>query len=99
MVKMKDDIFKALARNHTAIEQFGVRKLGLFGSCAREEQVASSDLDFLVEFEHKSFDAYMGLKILLEDLFEKRVDLVIADALKSRLRENITKELINVPGF
>ena len=67
----------------------GVRKLGLFGSCARDQATASSDIDFVGEFEWKSFDAYMDLKMFLEELFRCRVDLVIADAVKPALRAAI----------
>jgi len=52
-----------------------------------------------VEFEHKSFDAYMDLKEFLESLFGCPVDLVLADSLKPRLRESILKETVHAPGL
>jgi predicted nucleotidyltransferase len=52
-----------------------------------------------VEFEIKSFDAYMDLKFFLEDLFSFQVDLVIADAIKPRLRESLLKEAVHAPRF
>ncbi len=51
------------------IKASGVSRLGLFGSAARGEAGEDSDLDFLVELENKTFDAYMDLKEFLEDLF------------------------------
>ncbi len=71
--------------NRTRLEQlcrrYSVRQLELFGSAARGEfQPATSDLDFLVEFEPMSpgdhADAYFGLLFALEDLFHRDVDLV-----------------------
>jgi hypothetical protein len=56
-------------------------------------------LDFVVEFERKSFDAYMDLKFLLEDLFGCSVDLVLKEAIKPRLREAILGEAVHAPGF
>ncbi len=53
----------------------------------------------LVEFDHKSFDAYMDLKEYLENLFDCPVDLVLADALKPRLREPILNETVHAPGL
>src|SRR5260221_11980630 len=93
------EIFRALAANQTKIKGFGVRSLSLFGSCARGEETAKSDLDFVVEFEQKSFDAYMDLKLFLEDLFGKPVDLVLADGIKPKLRASILQESIHAPGF
>jgi len=81
------------------MRKFGVRRLGLFGSTVRGESRPDSDLDFLVELERNSFDTYMDLKFFLEDLFECRVDLVLADTIKPRLREDILKEAEYVPGL
>jgi predicted nucleotidyltransferase len=60
---------------------------------------AESDLDFVVEFEEKSFDAYMDLKAFLEQLFDVRVDLVLKDAIKPRLRERILGDALHAPGL
>ena len=71
----------------------GVRRLGLFGSTARNEASQVSDLDFLVKFQQKSFDGYMDLKEFLERVFGRRVDLVISETLKPRLRGLIEKDV------
>jgi uncharacterized protein len=76
-----------------------VRSLSLFGSSLRGEETPQSDLDFIVEFERKSFDSYMDLKFFLEKLFGRPVDLVLADGIKPRLREAILKEAIHAPGL
>ena len=52
-----------------------------------------------MEFETKSFDAYMDLKDYLEDLLGRRVDLVISDTIKPRLRKTILQEAVHVPGL
>jgi uncharacterized protein len=88
-----------LANNREAIRRFGVRRLGIFGSHAREEATEESDLDFLVEFEQATLHNYMDLKEYLEQLFGRRVDLVFADALKPRLRPIILEETVYVPGL
>ena len=71
----------------------------MFGSAARNEATEGSDLDFLVEFDRKTFDNYMGLKEFLESLFGCRVDLVIRSAVKPRLREAILSSEIHAPGL
>ena len=88
-------VLQRIRENREKIKKFGVIKLSLFGSTARGEQHPGSDLDFVVEFQHKSFDAYMGLKECLEELFGCRVDLVLSDSIKPRLRSRILAELVN----
>ena len=95
----KEEILSTLSANEGKIKSFGVRSLSLFGSSARGEDTPQSDLDFVVEFERKSFDAYMDLKFFLEDLFGKPVDLVLADGIKPRLRATILEEAVHAPGL
>jgi predicted nucleotidyltransferase len=99
MVRSRDRVFKLLAANRKAIRGYGVRRLGLFGSLARGQGRPTSDIDLLVEFEKKTFDAYMGLKLFLEELFGCRVDLVLPSAIKPRLRDAILREVAYVPGL
>jgi len=98
-MRAREEIFKTIEENREALRRLGVKRLGLFGSAARGEAGAASDLDFVVEFENKSFDAYMDVKLLLERLFACRVDLVLADSIKPRLRPIILKEAAYAPGF
>jgi len=95
----RDDVLRLLEENLDEIRGFGVRRLGLFGSSARNAATESSDLDFVVEFERKSFDAYMELKFFLEELFSCRVDLVIASAIKPGLKEIIQRETVYAQGL
>jgi hypothetical protein len=95
----REEVLAKLSAHRENIRRFGVRSLGLFGSVARGESSSARDLDFLVEFDPISFDAYMDLKAYLENLFACPVDLVLADALKPRLREPILNETIHAPGL
>lgn len=73
--------------------RFGVRDLSVFGSVARDEATAVSDLDLLVDFEGPAtFDGFMGLKLFLEDSLGVKVDLVTRAALKPRLKSRIETE-------
>ena len=92
----KDKIIKVMRANTNEISAFGVKKIGLFGSCASGRQNAGSDMDVLIEFRNgkKKFDNYMELKFYLEKLFQRRIDLVIKDALKPRIKRDILKEVI-----
>jgi predicted nucleotidyltransferase len=92
----RDKIIKEIRNNAREINAFGVKKIGLFGSYTSGRHNAGSDIDILVEFANakKEFDNYMELKFYLEALFHRRIDLVIKDALKPRIRRNILKEVM-----
>lgn len=92
----RDQIFEILEKHQNRMKALGVRKLSLFGSIARGENRRSvTDLDFVVEFDKKSFDAYMDLKFFLEDLFACKIDLVLSDTIKPQLKEKIVEEMVN----
>lgn len=95
----REEILEKLKQHRDRIRGFGVRRLGIFGSYARGDQSEGSDMDFLVEFETKTFDNYMDLKFFLEDLFGRKVDLVIADAVKPRLRKPIFDQTVYAKGL
>jgi len=99
MVRSREAILRVLHDNRDRIRGFGVRSLGLFGSAARNEATDTSDLDFLVDFDRKTFDNYMGLKELLESLFGCPVDLVIRSAVKPSLRQSILAGEVHIPGL
>lgn len=80
----------------TIRERYGVARIGVFGSVAREEDTPASDIDILVEFREgeETFDHFMDLKFYLEDLLGRRTDLVIADTLKPRIRNVVLGEVV-----
>ncbi len=94
-----DEILRTIEENRDEIKQFGVKKLGIFGSAVRGDQTDDSDIDFLVQLEKETFRAYMGLAIFLEDLFNRKIDLVIEHTIKERYRDNILQEVKYVEGF
>ena len=76
---------------------FGVGRVALFGSTARDDAREDSDLDLLVDFETgPTFDSFMGLKLFLEDHLGRKVDLVTREALKARLRPIVEREAVDV---
>lgn len=81
-----------LAASRERLVALGVLEPALFGSYARGEAGPDSDVDLLVDFSEKSFDRYMELKELLEELLGRKVDLVMKGALKPRLREQILSD-------
>ena len=90
----RDDILATIRANEPRLRELTVRELALFGSFARDEATDASDIDFLVEFDHKTFDNYLDTKELLEILFGRKVDLGIKSNIKPRLREQILSEAV-----
>ncbi|MBI5521988.1 MAG: nucleotidyltransferase family protein [Desulfarculus sp.] len=74
--------------------RFSVTRIGIFGSCARGEAGPASDVDIIVELAEPTFDHYMDLKFYLEDALQRPVDLLMADAVKPRLRPVIERETV-----
>ncbi|MDJ1168295.1 nucleotidyltransferase family protein [Roseofilum sp. BLCC_M154] len=95
---MNQEIIISTLQNHlNTLDNLGVKSLALFGSAARKQAKADSDLDFLVEFQGPAtFDAYMDLKFFLEDLFNKSVDLVTRRSLKSQISQSVLAEAVYV---
>jgi uncharacterized protein len=84
-------------KNAELTKQFGVKSLLLFGSVARDEATATSDIDLLVEFNRPV--GYFGL-FTLQDYLEKllgcSVDLGTPNSLKPYIKERVMGELFRV---
>lgn len=94
-----EEIKNRLAEQRAEIRKtFHVKKIGIFGSFVQDRQTRRSDVDILVEFEkgHKDFFNYMRLKEYLEASLGRKVDLVIKEAVKPRLKERIFNEVVYV---
>lgn len=97
-VTEKQDLLKRLVRESRRIKSHGVRRLGLFGSFARNEANQNSDVDLLVEFQlgQKTFDNFMALADLLESVLQRRVELVTTESLSPYIGPRILAEVENV---
>jgi len=96
---MANDIARKLRKHAREIkEKFFVKEIGIFGSQIRGKAKRKSDIDILVEFEEsgETFDNYMELKLFLEKIFNKRVDLVLKDVLKEEIKEAILADVVYV---
>ena len=79
----------------TILQEYGVERVVLFGSCVRGEMGKESDIDILVDIKADiSLLGFVGLKQKLEEALGRKVDLVEYDTLKPLLREMILKEQV-----
>ncbi len=97
MEMSREEALTRLRAQESEIRRFGVKSLALFGSVARNEAQFNSDLDLVVDFDGEpSYDRYSRLKIFLEDLLNCQVDLVMAAAIKPRMRPYIERDAVRV---
>ena len=93
-----DRIMEKLRKNKPVVEKkYGVKNLEVFGSYIRGEQKKGSDFDILVEF-HRTIDLfkYIELENFLSKKLGVKVDLVMKDTLKPRIKDSILKEAVPV---
>jgi len=78
-------------------QEFGLTKIGLFGSYAREEAHEGSDVDLAVEIESPNkFRSFFALKAYLEQHLNHKIDLGIESTLKPTVKQQIKDEIIYV---
>jgi uncharacterized protein len=95
---MKRADILALVQSHKAqIQKLGVKSLDLFGSVARDQATAESDVDILIELnEPAGFFEFFQIQHYLEELLQCPIDLGTIDSLKEHLREPVLNEVIRV---
>lgn len=95
----KDRILNVIGEHKNELRKLGVTRIGIFGSCARNEADQASDLDFLVEMNDASLSQYLDVKTFLEHQFGRKVDVVLHDTLRPKISEHIKKDLAYAEGF
>lgn len=88
---------KILNSRKKTLLKLGVLSLSLFGSVARNEGSAKSDVDILIDFDtKKGLFAFVELRNYLKDLLGREVDLVTKNALHPALKKRILREAKHV---
>jgi predicted nucleotidyltransferase len=94
----RDQTLALLTKSKSELAQrYGVTRLSLCGSAARDKARIDSDVDILVGFDGPATSSrFFGVQFYLEDLLGRRVDLVTEKALRAQLRPYIEREAISV---
>ena len=93
----KEYILSEMKQQKRELQNFGIVRIGLFGSYVREEQSEKSDIDILIEFEpeKENFDNYMSVYDILENLFRnEKIEIVTKNGLSPYIGPQILKEVI-----
>ncbi len=89
-----------LAAHREELAAFGLRRLALFGSVARDEAGSDSDVDVLVEFEGEpTFKKFAGLCDRLEEWLRRPVDLATPNMIRPFMRETVEKDAVAVTAL
>lgn len=98
-VKTKNAIFRRILKERERLAFLGVRSIGLFGSFIRGDETSFSDVDILVEFmpEKHTFDNFMEVAFLLEEILRRKVELVTPEGLSPHIGPHILREVERVP--
>lgn len=92
-----EQALQTLREAENALRAKGVVHAGIFGSTARGDQHAQSDIDVIVDFDPSAritvYD-YVGIKDDIAGLFEQPVDVIDRRGLKPHLRQPVARDLV-----
>ena len=94
-MKTRQEILEILSQHLPQIRnEYGIEKLGVFGSVVKDLQTATSDIDILVEFSSSiGMVKFLQLENSLQKLLGAKVDLVTRKALKKHIGQQILQEV------
>lgn len=98
MSMIRDDIIKYIAIHKEEFKrEYGLRKIGLFGSYARGEASEGSDIDIVVELDKPDMFCLIGIKQTLEQALGSKVDVVrLRERMNNSLRRRIQRDAVYV---
>lgn len=97
----RDKVLKLIRENYDYLStEFGVKKIGLFGSTAKGTATKESDVDIFIEFNRPIGFKFVRLVNFLEELLGEEVDVITKDGLNNirikKVAENIKASLVYV---
>ena len=97
MLVLQDCVEKLSAFKREFGRQYGITKLGIFGSVARQENTEDSDIDIVVEVEKPTLYLMYELREMLKSIFKCEVDLVrFRSTLRPLFKSNILNDVVYV---
>lgn len=90
----KEEIIQALQENYPYLaSEYGVKRIGLFGSYAKDRPTETSDVDIVVEFDRPIGFRFTALAEYLENLLGKRVDLLTPAGIQGIRIERMARDI------
>ncbi len=96
-----DEVIRKIKSQYPYLSsEFGIKRIGVFGSVARKADRDQSDIDLVVEFERPIGLKFMSLAEYMEKLFGRKVDILTKDGIRNirvkRVSTDIKKNIIYV---
>ncbi len=94
---LRDEILEKLRADRPTLDEYGVTVIGVFGSVARDEATPESDVDLVVDYDSAKLPGlfgFMELREHLEQVLDRKIDLVMRDGLHPALRDQILNETV-----
>jgi uncharacterized protein len=95
---MNNKKFESMKKKVTAVlKEKEIKRAGIFGSFARGEDTLKSDIDILIELDEKfSLLDLVGIKLELEKILKREIDIVEYKTIKPELKKQILSEEIKI---
>jgi predicted nucleotidyltransferase len=94
----RDEVIAVLKAHQPELMAIGILHAGLFGSVARGEQTAESDIDIMIDIDptvRLSIFDYAGIKLQVADLFFGDVDVINRRAIRPEIKHTVYEDLID----
>jgi len=98
-MKNREGILRVLRNSRKNYQEYGIKNIGLFGSCLRGDNTKESDIDVLIDIEDDSTLTLFSLIKIEQEIsnaLDEKVDLVIKSNLKPYIGKQILSEVIYV---
>jgi uncharacterized protein len=98
-VNSKQELFTLLRSNADSLKAFGIMKLGVFGSFAKDIATEQSDIDFFIDFQpsYKTLKNFIGLSAYLKTLTGRNIEIITPQSLNKFIGKYIIQEVEYVP--
>lgn len=96
-----DEVIEKLKLQYPYLSsEFGIRRIGVFGSVAKQDEREESDIDLIVEFNKPIGFKFISLAEYMEELFGRKVDIITKDGIRNirvrRVSTDIERNIIYV---
>ena len=101
MIPTQEYVLEELFKVRAALRTFGVRRIAVFGSVARNSARADSDIDIVVDIPRGqiTLDNFFGLQDFLNDHFQRKVDVITESSLKPFARDLVMRDAVFLEGL
>ena len=93
-MESRNEIVKKIKEQYPYLSrQYGIRRIGIFGSVAMDTAGQDSDIDIVVEFDRPIGLKFMEFVDYMEKVFGKKVDVLTKDGIKNIRVKNVSTEI------